>query len=130
MITSTTIMMPYRWYAGSWPLLSAYHFQQRAIGLLSLYVVASHQPNQREAPFLGAVADTLAGVIERELAERARQRLVTILEATPDLVTITDPQGYCLYVNEGARELLGLDRKKAGPIDSGLLPTRNCPAVA
>ncbi len=82
------------------------HSAKGVIGLLNLYVAAGHEPKPVEAPFLRAVADTLAGVIERERAEMARQRLVTILEATPDLVTITDTQGRCLYCNAGARALM------------------------
>jgi len=80
------------------------------VGLLNLYVAAGHEPRPIEAPFLRAVADTLAGIIEREHAEMARQRLVTILEATPDLVTITDIEGRCLYCNEGARALMSTSR--------------------
>lgn len=75
------------------------------IGLLNLYVSPGHLPQPVEAPFLQAVADTLAGVIEREQAEMARKRLITILEATPDLVTVTDIEGRCLYCNDGARSL-------------------------
>ncbi len=83
------------------------------IGLLNLYVGAGHEPQPIEASFLGAVADTLAGIIEREQAELAQRRLATILEATPDLVTITDTEGNCLYCNEGARQMLQLDRDSA-----------------
>jgi len=81
------------------------HSRKGLVGLLSLYVGAGYQPQPQERPFLGAVADALAGVIERELTEQARQRLVTILEATPDLVTVTDPEGRCLYANKGARSV-------------------------
>jgi len=77
------------------------------IGVLNLYVAAGHQPAPVEAPFLRTVADTLASLIEREQAEMAQQRLITILEATPDLVTITDTQGHCLYCNDGAWNMLG-----------------------
>jgi diguanylate cyclase (GGDEF)-like protein/PAS domain S-box-containing protein len=77
------------------------------LGVLNLYVAAGHQPSPLEARFLEAVADTMAGVIEREQAEMARQRLVTLLEATPDLVTITDTSGKCLYCNDSAQTILG-----------------------
>jgi len=77
------------------------------LGVLNLYINAGHQGSDLEMGFLEAVADTLAGVIEREQAEMARQRLVTLLEATPDLVTITDTRGRCLYCNDSARNILG-----------------------
>lgn len=77
------------------------------IGVLNLYIDVGHQGCPVEMRFLEAVADTLAGVIEREQAEMARQRLVTLLEATPDLVTITDTRGICLYCNDSARNIIG-----------------------
>lgn len=79
------------------------------LGVLNLYVAAGHRKSNIEITFLQAVADTLAGIIERELSERARQRLITLLEATPDLVTITDITGHCLYCNDSAQQLYGID---------------------
>ncbi len=83
------------------PILS----DKRLIGMLNLYIAAGHRPKPIEAPFLRTVADTLAGLIELEQTKMAQQRLVTILDATPDLVTITDPEGYFLYCNDGAKSL-------------------------
>jgi diguanylate cyclase (GGDEF)-like protein/PAS domain S-box-containing protein len=81
------------------------------IGVLNLYVAAGHQPTPEEAPFLNAVADTLASLIERQQAEMAQQRLITLLEATPDLVTITDTRGNCLYCNDGAWNMFNREQK-------------------
>ncbi len=75
------------------------------IGLLNLYVSPGYTQTAIDAPFLRAVADTLAGIIEREQVEMAQRRLAAILEATPDLVTVTDINGHCLYCNAGARTL-------------------------
>lgn len=47
-------------------------------------------------------------VTERELAEADRQRLLTILDATPDLVAICTPQRQLSYLNPAGRRLLGL----------------------
>lgn len=85
------------------------HSDKGLIGVLNLYVAAGHQSTSREVRFLSAVADTLAGIIEREHSESSRQRLVTLLEATPDLVAITDTEGHCLYCNDTAQKLLGID---------------------
>lgn len=79
------------------------------LGVLNLYIPAGHERSPVEVRFLEAVADTLAGVIEREEAQFARQRLVTLLEATPDLITITDTQGQCLYCNDSAKNILGAE---------------------
>jgi len=47
-------------------------------------------------------------VTERKAIEQARSRLNAILEATPDLVGMTDALGRILYLNRAARELLGV----------------------
>ncbi len=85
------------------PILSA----QGLVGVLNLYVSASHTPKPIEAPFLSTVADTLAGLIELEQSKMAQQRLNAILDATPDLVTITDAEGRFLYCNDGAKNMFG-----------------------
>ena len=71
------------------PIVSA----KGLVGVLNLYISAGHLQKPVEPPFLSAVADTLAGVIELEQAKLAQERLIAILDATPDLVTITDPEG-------------------------------------
>lgn len=47
-------------------------------------------------------------VTPRIKAEEARARLAAILEATPDLVAILEPDGRLRYVNGAGRKLLGL----------------------
>ena len=47
----------------------------------------------------------------RAIAEEERSRLTTIVEATPDFVATADAEGRVLYVNEGGRTMLGLDRE-------------------
>ncbi len=106
------------------PIVSA----KGVIGLLNLYVSPGYTPSTIEAPFLRAIADTLAGIIEREQAEMAQRRLVTILEATPDLVTITDIEGRCLYCNEGART--AYSNATCSPADDTSLFCRYQPEVA
>lgn len=85
------------------PILSS----RGLLGVLNLYVAAGHVPKPVEQPFLSAVADTLAGIIELEQTKMAQQRLIAILDATPDLVTITDSEGKFLYCNNGARNMFG-----------------------
>ncbi len=85
------------------PILSG----KGVIGVLNLYISAGHIPKPIEAPFLSTVANTLAGLIDLEQAKLAQQRLITILDATPDLVTITDTEGKLLYCNDGAKHMFG-----------------------
>jgi PAS domain-containing protein len=52
--------------------------------------------------FLGYIRDISA----RKEAELARDRLVDILEATPDFVGTATPDGRTLYINRAGRELV------------------------
>jgi diguanylate cyclase (GGDEF)-like protein/PAS domain S-box-containing protein len=47
-------------------------------------------------------------ITARVMAEEGRGRLVSILEATPDLVAILDPDGSLRYLNGAGRRLLGV----------------------
>jgi diguanylate cyclase (GGDEF)-like protein/PAS domain S-box-containing protein len=53
-------------------------------------------------------------ITERREAEHARDRLVEILEATPDFVSIARPDGSVLYVNAGGRRLVGMPDSPTG----------------
>ena len=76
------------------------------LGVLNLYVAPGHQEREQEKGFLRAVADTVAGIIEREQADAERQRLATVLEASPDFVGIADIDGTPRYFNRTARTML------------------------
>ncbi len=54
-----------------------------------------------------AMNDSLKRKRAQEL-EQERTRLITILEATSDVVVIADPADSIIYLNPGARKLLGL----------------------
>jgi PAS domain S-box-containing protein len=45
---------------------------------------------------------------ERKRAEAAHDRLIAILEATPDIVISADPNGSAFYLNHAGRQILGL----------------------
>jgi PAS domain S-box-containing protein len=49
-----------------------------------------------------------AEVAARRLAEAERERLHTILEATPDMVSYATADGHVMYMNQAAREALGI----------------------
>jgi PAS domain S-box-containing protein len=46
-------------------------------------------------------------ITERKQAEESRKRLVSILEATTDFVSMTDANGHTLYVNRAGRKMMG-----------------------
>jgi PAS domain S-box-containing protein len=47
-------------------------------------------------------------IAQRQLAEQERDRLISVLEATTDVVGVADPQGCTLYFNLAGRRLTGL----------------------
>ena len=51
---------------------------------------------------------TVRDITARKQAEATRDRLIAILEATPDMVGIADPSGHCRYFNRAGRILLGI----------------------
>jgi two-component system, cell cycle sensor histidine kinase and response regulator CckA len=59
---------------------------------------------RRAVRTIGAAADQTA----RKETERERERLVAVLEETPDVVAIAAPDGALLYLNRSARALLGV----------------------
>ncbi|MCG6552606.1 MAG: ATP-binding protein [Candidatus Magnetominusculus sp. LBB02] len=48
---------------------------RRLLGVINLYVDAGHKRNEMEEAFLRAVADTTAGIIDRNRAEKEKHRL-------------------------------------------------------
>jgi PAS domain S-box-containing protein len=45
---------------------------------------------------------------DRQQMELERERLIAILDATPDFVGIADPKGRALYLNQAARRMVGM----------------------
>ena len=55
-------------------------------------------------------------VSERAQAEREQRRVLAMVEATPDLVGLADPDGGMIYLNEAGRRLLGLPAEGDLPV--------------
>ncbi|MBO0350462.1 PAS domain S-box protein [Phormidium pseudopriestleyi FRX01] len=62
---------------------------------------------------LGAVV-AMRDISDRKEAEKERERLITILEATPDFVGVCDANGVVLYLNQTARQVVGLKTDNDG----------------
>jgi PAS domain S-box-containing protein len=76
---------------------------------------------------LAAVRDVTA----RKQAEAQHERLLQILEATPDLVAMFTPGGEVLYVNEAARQILDMEGDHIGsPLRTGWVLYQAYPAWA
>lgn len=56
-----------------------------------------------------ALIGVATDITERKRIESERTRLIRILEATPDLVALGDPQGNVIYHNRAGWKMLGID---------------------
>ena len=72
------------------------------------YFTFSYSPVRDEA---GAVAGLFCACTEttgQVMADRARQRLIDVIEQSPDLIGLADPEGRAVYVNEAGQRMVGL----------------------
>ncbi|MGQ9861983.1 MAG: PAS domain-containing sensor histidine kinase [Thiobacillaceae bacterium] len=95
--------------------------------LLALLLVALTRLmllHRGEAAALRARSAELAeAMAHRAAAEAERDRLVSVLEATTDLIGMADPKGNILYVNHAGRRMIGLvDQEVAGLPISAIHP--------
>ncbi|HYF95196.1 MAG TPA: EAL domain-containing protein [Symbiobacteriaceae bacterium] len=58
-----------------------------------------------------------AALAHARAAEAEKARLAAILEATPDLVAVSDTQGRLIYMNQAGLRLLGLAQKPASSLE-------------
>lgn len=72
-----------------------------------LHVLTSAAPLVHGNEFAGAVV-VWRDVTARVEAEQARDRLIAILEETPDMVSIASPDGRILYFNRAVRQILDI----------------------
>ncbi|NQU45324.1 PAS domain S-box protein, partial [bacterium] len=83
---------------------------------------------QRTVQLETANRDLHVEIAERKRTEQARERLVAILEATPDMVSTADVDGRILYLNQAGRQILGLTPE--GEIDHFTVPDFHPPWAA
>src|SRR5262249_40491674 len=88
-------------------------------GVLAAYATEAGRFTQDDLYFLQAIANVLATSQERREAEENQNRLVAILEATPDMVGVASVDFSVSYVNRAGRDLLGLG---AGQLSACKLP--------
>lgn len=69
-------------------------------------------PLKNEQGDIAYYVSTGRDITERIKAEETRARLTAILEATPDLVAILEPDGSLHYLNGAGRRLLGLSAQE------------------
>jgi PAS domain S-box-containing protein len=72
-----------------------------------------HAAPQRQAETVVGRVFSFRDTTERFRADEARRRLAAVLEATPDCVGITDPEGRSLFLNRAGRRMIGLDDEES-----------------
>jgi PAS domain S-box-containing protein len=92
-------------------------FANRLKGVLNLTIREGHRHSEEEAAFLRAIADILAGIIERKQAEEilaeSEEKYRKLIETANDAIFIADTEtGNIIEVNKKAEELLGLPAEK------------------
>ncbi|MCL7454166.1 MAG: PAS domain S-box protein [Anaerolineae bacterium] len=100
-------MLPHGHYCV--PILAA----AGALGVLVVYVDEGHAWDAEEEGFLGAVATTLAGMIERKWGEDAlrdsERRYRLLAENATDMISRHSPEGRYRYASPACRALLGYE---------------------
>jgi PAS domain S-box-containing protein len=91
------------------PILSA----GKTLGVINIYLREGHCRDIQEEKFLLAIADTLAGSIERKRGEEILKKLSSVVEQATDLVFITDYDGVIEYVNPAFELLTGYAKDEA-----------------
>jgi PAS domain S-box-containing protein len=84
------------------------HSGGTSYGVITLYLEHGQRRSKDEFEFLGAVADTLAGIIERKRAEHLTQRLGRIVDGSLNEIYVFDAETlHFLQANRGACRNLG-----------------------
>ncbi len=80
-------------------------------GVLTLYIKAGHSRDSDEVEFLSAVANTLAGILERKQVEEAlkknEEQFRSVVETANDAIISFDSKGSIIFWNTAAEEIFG-----------------------
>ncbi len=74
-------------------------FRGEVRGVIVLYLPHGHERSDDEVQFLTAVADTLAGIIERKTTEARLRRMAKAVESAAESILILDAAGVIEYAN-------------------------------
>ncbi|MBF6558816.1 MAG: PAS domain S-box protein [Candidatus Binataceae bacterium] len=84
----------------------------RPLGVISAYSLKPHSYSRADASFMQAIADIIAGAMERERSGRALARkddyLRAVLENSTDAIVMLDYAGTVRFINGASMTLVGL----------------------
>ena len=86
--------------------------EDRLLGVLNLYLKPGEGGDLDEERFVKTVAQTLAGIIDREYAARSVRQLSQATEESPASVVITNPSGIIEYVNKKCCVVTGYSKEE------------------
>ncbi|MGC9524145.1 MAG: PAS domain S-box protein [Limnospira sp.] len=81
--------------------------QEGRIYYVQTLPVRNEEGNKGMEPLVAGMM-VMQDITERKQAENLRDRLIAIIEATPDFIASATPTGEIVYFNRSAREVLGL----------------------
>lgn len=81
----------------------------KTLGVINTYIREGDRRNQRNEDFLTAIADTLAGVIERKRVEQDLSIKNRAIASSISAIAIADPKWKLKYVNDAFVKLWGYD---------------------
>ena len=84
------------------------HSGDKILGVLNLYTKAGFQETVEDQEFIATASDAIAHIIENGLSAIKNERMLSIIETSPDFVGMADAEGCVLYVNPAGLEMLGL----------------------
>ncbi|GEM_PF-2608036 len=77
-----------------------------------IYIIATSRPiRDFEGKITGAVS-VFRDITEQKRAGEERQRLVTLVEHSRDMIVWSTPEGKNLYINDAGRQMVGIDPDK------------------
>ena len=96
----------------------------RVLGVYVVYLSEGHKQSDIEIRFLESVADTLAGIIERSLAENRldqhSKELLSLADASAEIIAATTATSLHPMICDAAVRIAGLKMAWLGLVDQGL----------
>lgn len=83
--------------------------QGNNLGLIQVFGTPGHRFSVTDEAVLIQLAQFAAVSLENARNEEYRQRLLDVIEQSPDFISLATPDGRSLFVNEAGRRLVGLD---------------------
>jgi two-component system NtrC family sensor kinase len=91
-------------------------YANRVLGVINMYVKEGYERKSRDEEFLSAVANALAGIIERKRNEnelrQSEEKLRVMFESLSEGIMVYDRQGNILRVNDAILDMHGYEKKE------------------